>query len=96
MCNPKFHLHLSPKYWHSLRKEALANYPVDKVKVNSAYATIVIRYHYVHHIDADSSSPRKKRYDLRKSTTTQANGSIQRNKGSNTILIRKDYAPKQA
>lgn len=72
----------------------MANYSVDMVKVNSAYATIVTRYHYIRHTAADSSNPQKERYDLRK--WTHANGNTKRSAGINTILIRKDYAPKQA
>lgn len=106
MCNPRTRSHLTPKYWHKLRKEAMANYFIDKTKMNVTRPTILVRRYYIRQNDADQTdalSSNKiangllKKYMRLRSTHTkgQANGSIHRNVAGSDILIRKDYDSKK-
>lgn len=88
MCHKRVRFRHAPNYWHKLRKEALANYSIEKSKVVTS-PTILIRRCYIgqdegNQTDAPSSS--KDANGLRKEY---------RNLADSDILIRMDYASKK-
>lgn len=106
MCIPKSGSDLTPKCWYKLRKEAMANYSLDKVKFRGAGTTILIRRDYASQVRENgfhqTNAPSPGSYNLRKklsdvsstSDSSQVKEIIRRNWARDTILIRKDYASK--